>query len=108
MSKFLPGGGGGVTPPSPHPNSRENPDICMYACINVCMYVCMYVCMCVCVYVCMCVCMYVLVQELEGWYAQKSREKFSYRFFGHFFSVDSKNQGYTGKFWVKNLFLSKM
>ena len=42
-----------------------------------------------------------LVQELEGGYAQKLREEFSYSFFGHIFSVDSKNQGYMSKFWAK-------
>ena len=51
-------------------------------------------------------CGYILCSpEARGEYAQKLKEKFSYGFFGHFFSVDFKNRGYTGKFWVKHLFL---
>ena len=42
-----------------------------------------------------------------GGYGRKLREKFSYRFLGQSFSVDVEKRGYTGKFWVKHLFLGQ-
>ena len=50
-----------------------------------------------------------IVQELEGEgeYEQKLREKFSNSFLGQFFSVDFETRRYTGKFWVKHLFLGQ-
>ena len=49
----------------------------------------------------------IIVQKLEGGHAQKLKEKSSYSFFGHPFSVDSKNGRYAGKFGVKHVFLGQ-